>query len=351
MEGAIDPVLQRFCQATTEDQANQVLEFLIEETASPLIRKILKAKFAQLPGRIGSDWDFEDVCSSARTGLITRLLRLRQQPNANGVGNLAAYTAKVAYAAWNDYTHTRCPGLTKIRYRLQYLLENRTSQKGFALWEGDDGEMWCGFAGWDQQGLDAARRNARRSRLLEAPGRAAAEAFPEGEPKRLGLPRLTAGLLSWLGTPVELHTLAVAVAEVLEVLDETPAPLPPEGNLLGAPSLVDAQPLPSDEAKWREYLAWLAAEVAGLPLRQRTAFLLHSTATAEFEFNGLLSIRQLAGLLERPVEEVAGLWKALPLDDRRTAQLLGLERQQVINLRRMARDTLGRRWRLWIGRT
>lgn len=341
MEYLTDPALRIFCEAKTEAKANQILEQLIEETAEPLIRKILKGKFAQLRRQVGSEWDFEDVYSSARSNLIGRLLRLRNHPGGNGVSNFAAYTAKIAYAAWSDYTHSRCPSLTKVRYRLQYLFENRTNQKGFALWEGKDGEVWCGFAGWDPAAIGAAHRNVRRSRLIESPKAVAAEVFSEREPKHLGLAELAAELLNWLGTPVELNALAVAAAELLEVFDESSVPLPPDGNLLEVPGLVDAQPTPIDEAKWREYLAWLAAEVARLPLRQRTAFLLHSSATTEFELNGILSIRQLAALLERPVDEVAGFWKDLPLDDRRTAQLLGLERQQVINLRRVARDTLG----------
>ena len=56
------------------------------------------------------------------------------------------------------------------------------------------------------------------------------------------------------------------------------------------------------------------------------------------------SFSQLAGALSMTLEELAGLWNDLPLDDARIAARLGLERQQVINLRKAARARLARRW-------
>ncbi|MBV8899435.1 MAG: hypothetical protein JOY92_04905 [Verrucomicrobia bacterium] len=347
MECSIDPALVPFCNAPTSAQADQILERLIEEHAGPLIRKVLNAKFARFPSSTDTKWDYEDVYSSARSGLIRRLLRLRSEPGAGGLANFAAYVAKTAYDAWNDYTYARHPRLTKVRHRLQYLLQNRTSQKGFAIWEGSDGQLWCGFAAWERCEPDIAERNLRHALLAEDAVTATAAAFAQVDPKRLTLPEVTAGLLRWLGGPVELHTLASVIAELLDIGDLAPAALDAKDRQLRLSALVDPRPLPSDAAKWREYLAWLAAEVAQLPLRQRTAFLLHSSATRDFELCGVLSIRQLAALLEQPTGQIAAFWNDLPLDDLTIAGLLGLERQQVINLRSVARATLGRRWKDW----
>ena len=335
--------LEAFWSATDEAEAHRALARLMGEVAGPLIAKILRTKFAALAPYLGAGWrwDFEDACSCARGRLISRLVQLRAAERGRGVEDLAAYAAKVAYAAWSDYNHARCPGLTKVRHRLQYVLENRTRRKDFALRRTEDGSTWCALAGANP----GAEAEMRRARLSEQPRRAAQEAFPWDNPKALGLAELSAGLLGWVGGPVELHALAAAVAEVLEVLDEGP-----EAWAAGSPGLVDAQPGPHDAAKWREYLSWLAAEVARLPLGQRTAFLLRSSATVDFEFYGVLSLRQLAALLEQPAPEVAGWWTRLPLDDRAIGAILGLERQQVINLRRLARETLGRRWHAGPGR-
>jgi hypothetical protein len=44
-----------------------------------------------------------------------------------------------------------------------------------------------------------------------------------------------------------------------------------------------------------------------------------------------------------PDEVFAGLWSRLPLDDASIAELLNITRQQVINLRKCARERLARR--------
>jgi hypothetical protein len=55
------------------------------------------------------------------------------------------------------------------------------------------------------------------------------------------------------------------------------------------------------------------------------------------------SIRTIGETLELPPEAFAGLWNSLPLDDLAIAALLGVTRQQVINLRKSARERLIRR--------
>lgn len=68
----------------------------------------------------------------------------------------------------------------------------------------------------------------------------------------------------------------------------------------------------------------------------------------EFELRGVASLRQLAALLSFSPEQFAAIWPELPQDDATIAQRLQLQRQQVINLRRVARDRLGAAWRDWI---
>jgi hypothetical protein len=58
---------------------------------------------------------------------------------------------------------------------------------------------------------------------------------------------------------------------------------------------------------------------------------------------GVASFREVAEALETTPEELAGLWNRLPLEDLEIATRLGLERQQVINLRCTARERLARR--------
>ena len=58
---------------------------------------------------------------------------------------------------------------------------------------------------------------------------------------------------------------------------------------------------------------------------------------------GVATFREVAAALEIGPEELAELWNRLPLEDLEIAARLGLDRQQVINLRSTARQKLARR--------
>jgi hypothetical protein len=56
-----------------------------------------------------------------------------------------------------------------------------------------------------------------------------------------------------------------------------------------------------------------------------------------------VTIKQIAEAMDFPLEEFLGLWNKLPLDDVTIAKLLDATRQQVINLRKCARERVERR--------
>ena len=99
----------------------------------------------------------------------------------------------------------------------------------------------------------------------------------------------------------------------------------------------------------RASLAHLWGEIGELPPNQRMALLLNlrdqsgDSALRLFPALGIASIRQIAGAMELDANEMALLWPRLPLDDLELAQMLQLSRQQVINLRKSARQRLARR--------
>jgi hypothetical protein len=67
-------------------------------------------------------------------------------------------------------------------------------------------------------------------------------------------------------------------------------------------------------------------------------------------YTGTATIEQIAEALEFPLEEFLELWNKLPLDDATIAEFLGATRQQVINLRKCARERLERRIRARIAK-
>ena len=99
----------------------------------------------------------------------------------------------------------------------------------------------------------------------------------------------------------------------------------------------------------RIYLQRLWAEVCQLLPRQRAAILLNLRDAqgrgiiALFPLLRIASMRQIAVALDMRSEEFANLWNDLPLEDAGIAGLLGVTRQQVINLRKSARERLARR--------
>ena len=58
---------------------------------------------------------------------------------------------------------------------------------------------------------------------------------------------------------------------------------------------------------------------------------------------GVAGLPEMSAVLELSLNELAVLWNRLPLDDLSIARLLGVSRQQVINLRKSARQRLIRR--------
>jgi hypothetical protein len=58
---------------------------------------------------------------------------------------------------------------------------------------------------------------------------------------------------------------------------------------------------------------------------------------------GISSHAQIAATIGLPDEEFSALWVDLPLDDSRIATMFSISRQQVINLRKTARERLRRR--------
>ncbi|HEX8172051.1 MAG TPA: sigma-70 family RNA polymerase sigma factor [Thermoanaerobaculia bacterium] len=102
-----------------------------------------------------------------------------------------------------------------------------------------------------------------------------------------------------------------------------------------------------------EICARLWSEIRELPPRQRVALLLHlrdesgETALAHFVISAVASPDELAASMGMTRDELLALWDELPLDDHRIAARLGATRQQVINLRKSARERLGRRMAAW----
>jgi len=112
---------------------------------------------------------------------------------------------------------------------------------------------------------------------------------------------------------------------------------------------VQVGPVESSSRDYHLRLEQIWREALDLPLRQRLALPLNLRAPEGGDALRLLpetdvaAKDEIAEALEMPLAELVALWEALPLDDATIASWLGVTRQQVINLRKSARQRLGRR--------
>jgi DNA-directed RNA polymerase specialized sigma24 family protein len=121
---------------------------------------------------------------------------------------------------------------------------------------------------------------------------------------------------------------------------------PRDDQLLAVP---DPRSNAAVEVEQRFQLRALWKEIRQLPHRQCAALILNlrdeqgRSAVALLPLTGTASMRQIAAALAIPAARFAQLWNRLPIDDAAIAELLGVTRQQVVNLRKAARERLVRR--------
>jgi hypothetical protein len=167
---------------------------------------------------------------------------------------------------------------------------------------------------------------------------------------------VAAAIVGWAGGPIALEDLVDRAAEVLGLADVPVQTWTGDSDDEGERvPIADTLPDPGRSVLValtdREELSRLWTEIQDLPVRQRQALLLNLRdgegrgVVGLLPLTGTASLRQIADALEMGHGELAALWHDLPLDDAAIAGRLSATRQQVINLRKSARERLARRVR------
>lgn len=317
-------LLQTYLGAGDPSVAGEALSRLVFETAEPIIRRIVGFKLGTSPELLQ---DAEDICGEVILELLSRLEEIKSGESETRIENFTAYVAVSTYHACNQYFRSRYPQRHLLKNRLRYLFKN---EAGLALWEASSRDWLCGYAGWRHR--------------VPAPSSLAPD-WSElgGRAHSTDLSDLVTAMLDQIGQPVEFDWLIGMVAQLQNVKD---VKLPLEaGANIAEKSSGDA----SASTGQRQWLTRVWGEITQLPVNQRTALLLNlrddtgDCPITLFPVAGIATIRQIAAALEMPAEEFAELWNRLPIDDMTIAGRLGLTRQQVINLRKSARQRLVRR--------
>lgn len=346
-----DPLLLPLLKAASESQAQDELERLIAQHAAPLARSIIGYKLRSslnYAERNRQSQDAEDLIGEVLLQLFRDLQNFLNDPGARPIGNLRSYVATIAYHTWYDYLRERYPQRQSLKNKLRYLLTHRT---GLAVWEGEDGDAVCGFALWREENRKP-ERNQRLQQWRDAPHSFVPASAAGRSPAQMNHADLVAEVFNQARHPLELDELVGVVAALQGIRDHREESAVSDADTdRGIEFPPDPQPGVDETLAQREFLRHLWAEIGQLPVRQRAALLLNlrdehgGGVTALLPVAGIASIRQIAAVLELSVEEMARLWPELPLDDQGIAALFGVTRQQVINLRKSARERLARRFR------
>jgi len=336
----IDAVLSPYLQARSEADEAAALEQLICERAQPIIRQVVRAKL-RVGSAAGSDISEDeatDLLNEITLSLVQRLRRLQTNADEKGIANFRGYVAVTAYHACDGHLRRKYPRRYSLKNQLRYLL---THSAGLAVWDGEDGHLVCGLAVWRDR-PPAVSRSELRQRAGEAQ-------LPINPNRNSRSPDQLAAICEGAGGPVCLDDLVSLMADLWGISD-VPAAAIHDDEHSSEDEQLDAR---MDQ---RSQLEKLWAEIRELPLRQRVALLMSlrdSSGRAVLALLPLIqiaSIRQIAETLSMPAEKLAALWNQLPLADGAIAESLGITRQQVVNLRKCARERLWRRTRMFPGK-
>lgn len=341
----IDPSLLRFLAADDALEEGAELARLNAEQIEPIIKRGLgyKLRFYRPQGDQSLlRPEFEEIYNDIQLRLIKRLRELKQDPARKQIVNLRGYVATVTRNTCDDYLRHRYPLRRSLKDKVRRHLLSRAE---FALWENAEHNWLAGLSGWQtlERGFkdESATAGSKLQERLKIEWQAV-------DVQRLQLHDLLTTIFEVAHAPLDLDQLTALVAEFWGIEDHPAEPLSAE--TYGSHDLrVGADTNLATIIEQRQLLQRLWREICQLPRRQRVALLLNLKSPPGINVitllpaTGVATFEQIAQALEIPAAEFEQLWADLPLDDLRLAAYLGATRQQVINLRKTARERLLKR--------
>ena len=336
-----DSMLAPFLAATSESTSDDLLRAIIDEHAEPIIKKILRSKLRVPLNERGTqqNQDALEIAGDLRATIVSTLLALKQDPNQTAIASFRDFVAIKTYSACVDYFREKHPQ----RWGLKNLLRRRLRQNPqFALWQAEDKRWYADFNGRLDTGVQAEQSDAHDSAAHSTDAKLSDAQIKSDE--------FLAALFERSGGPIGFDEVVKIAAETWHIHDQ-PIESIDTGGSERVHQFTSSEPRVDLSLEQRLFFERVWLEVCQLPVLQRAALLLNLRDSREggvisfLPFLGVASKEDLARLLEMPYEEFENLWNELPLDDSRIAQMFGITRQQVINLRKTARERLVRRTR------
>jgi DNA-directed RNA polymerase specialized sigma24 family protein len=316
-----DQLLRDYFEARDETASQLILEQILARVAQPIIRRIVTSAL-----RGPAAHDGEDVVSDTIAHLLRRLVELKADPSRHSIRSFAAYVATSAYNNCHERLRQSYPARNRLRNQLHYLLNHHPD---FALWRTASGESVCGYRQWIGQPARVEQLD-HVNVTIARPGQTRADIVV-----------LVGDVFRSLRSPMAIDLLVDVIAKSIDLGERRVEPVT-------AASEPFAAPVAESQLELRMSLRQLWDDIRALPQRQRTALLFSLRDVHGQEILSLLPVTRTATLkeiseaLQMPLTDLASLWAKLPLDDVAIGKLVGASRQQVIKLRRLAREKLHR---------
>lgn len=339
----IDVLLLPFLKATEKEDEELLLSRLFDEHINPVIRQILWLKVPWYSPQREDGYrnpDIDEAYHEIRLHLLKRLLDFKREPDEKSLTNLRGYVAAATRNACDEYLRRKFPQRRKLKDKIRYCLASRA---GLALWK-DASKGWLsGLAEWEEAAPPAAYMQPL-SVLLET----LSGTLGNLATQRMEMSDLLTAIFKTIEAPIELDQLTAVVAKLQGVEDAQVISFDAGTNPLSE-RVANPHASPETLYEQRQLLEELWGEIRLLPRAQRVALLCNLRSPQGvnvitlFPATQVATFEEVAEALEIPAGEFEVLWGRLPLDDLSIAEYLKVSRQQVINLRRNARDRLSRR--------
>lgn len=337
----INSLINLFAQTSEGVEREQALSAILNDHAKPITEKIIRYKTR------GAIDDGEEIYGEVMLQLVGRLQRLKDTENAEKIEDFNSYVAVTTYNACDRFLSRKYPNRRRLKNGLRYLLAHR---ENLAVWQDENGNYVGGFRRWQFGNNEFSGAKIERLREDARAFQRDVSVYKSWSEQKNAYELLTA-IFKWTNAPVELDLLTSVCAVWWNVTDETVAIDAPVNSEQDAPAvqIADSRPDIFTEKERRDYLHRLWNEICELPPRQRAAILLNlkdENGRGVIDLwivVGVTNTAQIAAALEMSPEKFADIWNQLPMDDNRIAEILDLTRQQIINLRKSARERLARR--------
>ena len=323
---SIDPLLR----IKNPDEQRVFIENLFSTQVEPLVRRTIRTR---IDPSLRTKQDEEDISGESLLRLWRQVQKWFVEPDQPAFTNFPGYVASITINCCREHFRTKFPRRWHLRNRLRYVLSHSAE---LHIWKSPEGNWLTGFSSWVQR-LPMKEQDLVRVRQLTQ----ALQTFT-GHAKKLE--HLVQQILRIANGPLLLDDLLAVVMTVPGIREQFQDIQVENGTDVERLTNRDSNLMIAGEHK--DYLERLWIEICALPLKQRAALLLNLRdadgydVITIFPATSTANLPQIAEALQISIDELAELWNDLPLDDNRIAKRLDLTRQQVINLRKSARERL-----------